>query len=68
MSNAFRGFGKTLSNLPTSARGLFLGDILGFVGAGVGWAVPLGASLLFILIANINATSYGFGRTQGLVA
>ena len=51
VSNALRGFGKTLSKLLTSARGLLSGDILGFVGVDVGWAVPLVASLLFILVA-----------------
>ena len=64
VSNAFRGFGKTLSNLPISTQGFFSGDILGFLGAGVGWAVPLGASLLlFILVAFAFpvtfATSFG---------
>ena len=64
MSNAFCVFGKTLSKLPTSTRGFSLGDILGFVDAGVGWVVPLGASLLlFILVAFAFpvklATSFG---------
>ena len=61
VSNAFCVFGKTLLKLPTSTRGFSLGDILGFVDAGVGWVVPLGA--LFILVAFAFpvkfATSFG---------
>ena len=48
-------------DLPISTQGFFSGDILGFVGAGVGWGDPLGASSLFILVAFPFLVTFAIG-------